>query len=51
MTEDFKNIYRQIKSLSLLNQLYDSDAITHEEFENEEKEIMGRFKRLQMHLA
>lgn len=32
MTEDFKNLYRQIKSLSLLNQLYDSDAITHEEF-------------------
>ena len=37
MTEDFKNLYRQIKSLTLLNQLYDSDAITHEEFEKEEK--------------
>lgn len=49
--EDFKNLYRQIKMLNMLNQLYDSDAIEHEEFEAEEKQIMGRFKRLKMHLS
>ena len=49
--EDFRNLYRQIKCLNLLNQLFDSDAITHEEFKQEEREIMERYKRLKHHLG